>query len=167
MKLFGWSLASMLLTVGLAAAADDELPVYSNHRQLRVWRDAAGEHPVETPADWSRRRAHILAGMQQAMGKLPDRSQLGPLDIQITDRQVGPGFTRLSLSFAADEHDRVPCYLFLPQGSEGKRLPGILPPIRKNVAGCLSRRRSSRRGVNVWWGPSSKVSATIFSLVFA
>jgi hypothetical protein len=41
--------------------------------------DAQGEHPVTTPADWARRRAHILLGMQQAMGKLPDRSKLGPL----------------------------------------------------------------------------------------
>ena len=68
------------------------MPVYPNHRQLRVWRDAKGEHPVETPADWAKRREHILLGMQQAMGKLPDRSKLGPLDVQITEEMTGPGF---------------------------------------------------------------------------
>jgi putative membrane-bound dehydrogenase-like protein len=127
MKLFAWSLLLLFLSaVPLAAADDDEMPVYPNHRQLRVWRDAAGEHPVETPADWARRRAHILQGMQQAMGKLPDRSQLGPLDVRVTDRQSGPGFTRLTLSFGADQQDRVPCYLFLPQVPAGQRVPGIL-----------------------------------------
>ena len=59
------------------------------------------------------------------MGKLPDRSKLGPLDVQITDKLEGPGFTRLTLSFAADQHDRVPCYLFLPAGQH-KPAPGIL-----------------------------------------
>ncbi len=114
------------LVLASPAFADDESPAYSNHRQLRVWRDAQGEHPVETPADWAKRRAHILQGMQQAMGKLPDRTNLPPLDVQITDRLEGPGFTRLTLSFAADQNDRVPCYLFLPAGRGDHRVPGIL-----------------------------------------
>ena len=76
----------VLLAALLAArsvTADDAPPVYQNHRDLMVWRDAAGEHPVKTPADWAKRRAHILLGMQQAMGKLPDRSHLPPLDVQV------------------------------------------------------------------------------------
>ncbi|HEV3136456.1 MAG TPA: PVC-type heme-binding CxxCH protein, partial [Pirellulales bacterium] len=116
---------SFLFTASLWAA-DEISPAYPNHRQLRVWRDAEGEHPVNTPEDWAKRRAHILLGMQQAMGTLPDRSKLGPLDIRVTDELKGPGFTRLTLSFAADQGDRVPCYLFLPTSRQGKRVPGIL-----------------------------------------
>lgn len=108
------------------AAEPERLPDYREHKRLRYWLDGKGEHTVKTPADWAKRRCHILLGMQQAMGKLPDRSKLGPLDVQIKEREVGPGFTRLTLSFAADEGDRVPCYLFLPDGLAGRRVPGIL-----------------------------------------
>jgi putative membrane-bound dehydrogenase-like protein len=127
MKLFA---VGILLAIGAlavsSASAQDDVPVYPDHRQLRVWRDAQGEHPVATPADWAKRRAHILAGMQQAMGKLPDRTHLAPLDVRITDGFEGPGFTRLTLSFAADQGDRVPCYLFFPAVASGTRSPAIL-----------------------------------------
>ena len=64
--------------------------------------------------------------MQQAMGPLPDRSNLPPLDVQIEETFDGPTFTRYKLSFLADDNDRVPCYLFIPKGLDGRRVPGIL-----------------------------------------
>ena len=78
------------------AGADNETAAPDNrdHSNLLVWRDAAGEHPVKTPQDWARRRAHILLGMQQAMGKLPDRTKLPPLDVQVEETIDGPTFTR-------------------------------------------------------------------------
>ncbi|MEX0977473.1 MAG: hypothetical protein WDZ48_01390, partial [Pirellulales bacterium] len=71
-------LAKLLLAGTLVVAlvartrADNETtgPDYPDHRNLLVWRDAAGEHPVTTPEDWAKRRAHIVLGMQRAMGKL-------------------------------------------------------------------------------------------------
>lgn len=107
-------------------AAEPSTPEYPNHRQLLVWRDAAGEHPVKTPADWAKRREHILLGMQQAMGQLPDRSQLPPLDVKIEETFDGTTFTRYKLSFVAEGKDRVPCYLFVPKGLNGQRVPGIV-----------------------------------------
>jgi putative membrane-bound dehydrogenase-like protein len=119
--------ASLLLVfVSNMASAETEPPDYPNHRQLQVWRDAAGEHPVKTPADWAKRRAHILLGMQQAMGKLPDRTALPPLDVRIEETFDGTTFTRYKLSFLAEKNDRVPCYLFIPKGLNGKRAPGII-----------------------------------------
>lgn len=134
MKLLGCLLLAFLAP-RLRAAETDAPPEYSNHRQLRVWRDAAGEHPVDSTADWAKRLAHILLGMQQAMGKLPGRSKLPPLDVKVTDKMVGAGFTRLTLSFAADQGDRVPCYLFLPAVGENKRVPGILALHQTTVTG--------------------------------
>jgi putative membrane-bound dehydrogenase-like protein len=118
----------VLLAIVTTAAPADELdvPDYPNHRQLMVWRDAAGEHPVKTPEDWAKRRAHILAGMQQAMGKLPDRSNLPPLDVQIEETFDGTTFTRYKLTFLAEGSDRVPCYLFVPKNLDGKRTAGIV-----------------------------------------
>ncbi len=122
-------LCTLLLLVPALAAlavAEDAPPDYPDHRQLLVWRDAAGEHPVKTPEDWARRRAHILLGMQQAMGPLPDRSHLPPLDVQVLETYNGTTYTRLKLSFVAEPGDRVPAYLFLPKGLDGRRVPGIL-----------------------------------------
>ena len=68
----------------------------------------------------------MLSGMQQAMGRLPDRSNLPPLDVKISETYDGLNFTRYKLSFAGDQNDRVPCYLFVPKGLDGRRAPGIL-----------------------------------------
>ena len=100
-----------------------------------MWRNARGEHEIKTPADWARRRAHILLGMQQAMGKLPDRTKLAPLDTKITERMDGPGYTRYSLSFLAEGNDRVPCYLFVPANLKGKRAPAMLALHQTTVTG--------------------------------
>ena len=62
----------LILTAPLVAAESEAPPEYPNHRQLRVWRDAAGEHPVETPADWAKRRAHILEGQLIAISSLDE-----------------------------------------------------------------------------------------------
>jgi putative membrane-bound dehydrogenase-like protein len=132
MRLAVFSLIVLLIA---AHGAGDEPPSGYDHRVANVWRDAQGEHPVKTPADWAKRRAHILQGIQQAMGKLPDRSKLGPVDVKITDQLAGAGFTRYTLSFAADQNDRVPCYLFVPSGLDGKRAPGILALHQTTVTG--------------------------------
>lgn len=113
-------------TFQVPTAADDAPKPTISHRNLRVYQDATGEHLIKTPADWAKRRAACLEGMQQAMGKLPDRSHLPPLDVQISETFEAPTFTRYKLSFAADQGDRVPCYLFVPKGLNGKRVPGIL-----------------------------------------
>ncbi len=55
------------------------------------------------------------------MGPLPDRTKLPPLDVQVSEQYAGDGFTRLKLSYASDEGDRVPAYLFIPQSRSGRR----------------------------------------------
>ena len=116
-----------LLLIGFAAcsfAADP--PFYPDRQKLLVWRDAEGkEHPVKTPADWEKRRAHILAGMQLAMGPLPDASNKVPLDIKKTEEKKTEKFIRTKLTFAVEKGDRVPAYLFIPTGVKGK-VPGVL-----------------------------------------
>jgi hypothetical protein len=128
MRLPASTLVALLVSAAIqaVAVADDAPQPAISHRNLRVYQDATGEHLIKTPADWAKRRAACLEGMQQAMGKLPDRSKLPPLDVQISETFEAPTFTRYKLSFAADQGDRVPCYLFVPKGLAGKRVPGIL-----------------------------------------
>lgn len=82
--------------------------------------------PLKRPPTGPSDAAHVLLGMQQAMGPLPSRENLPPLDVQIEETFDGTTFTRYKLSFLAEGKDRVPCYLFVPKGLAGKRVPGIL-----------------------------------------
>ncbi|MBI3862745.1 MAG: prolyl oligopeptidase family serine peptidase [Planctomycetia bacterium] len=115
----------------LIAAADNAAgPHYADHSRVMVYRDDDNrEHPVQAPSDWLKRRAHVLAGMEQAMGKLPDRSKLPPLDVRVDESKTlkGEGYTRLTLSYVPEEGDRVPAYLYLPADRPGdERRPAML-----------------------------------------
>ena len=95
-------------------------PEYADHSKLTVYKDHAGaEKPVETPADWALRRAHILANVQTVMGPLPDPSRRVPLDVKILEEQPTGDYTRIKLTFAAEPGDRVPAYLLMPNQIEG------------------------------------------------
>lgn len=124
-----WRLASLLIIVLLGIACCRPAPAveYPDHSNLLVWRDAGGaEHPVKTPDDWARRRAHILEGMQAAMGPFPPRENLPPLDIQVTKTDEEPHCIRKHITFVPEEGDRLTAHLYFPKGGpEGKR-PGIV-----------------------------------------
>src|SRR5437899_2159931 len=65
----------LLSLSSLAAPLEPDFPppFYPDKTKLLVYRDADGkEHPVNSAADWAKRRAHILANMQEVMGPLPD-----------------------------------------------------------------------------------------------
>jgi dienelactone hydrolase len=103
----------------------------ADHTQLLSFRDDQGrEQPVRTKEDWEHRRGEILDGMQEAMGKLPDRSRLPPLEMQIKERVKGDGFERLSISYALGSGragQRLPAFLLIPdRDANGKRLPAML-----------------------------------------
>jgi dienelactone hydrolase len=109
---------------GVAVAA--EPPFYADKSNLLVWRDADGrDHPVRTPADWARRRAHILANMQLVMGPLPDPSRQVPLAVEVKEEVRTERFTRKKLTFAVEAGDRCWAYLFVPHARAGK-LPAVL-----------------------------------------
>ena len=96
---------------------------------------------VTSTAHWIKRRAQILAGMQEAMGPLPDRSGLPPLDVKVTEEKEGDGFTRVALTFASGDGDRVPADLYLPTAATNGKRPAMLalhqtsPLGKRNLAG--------------------------------
>jgi dienelactone hydrolase len=104
------------------------LPFYADHAHLLIYKDAEGnDRPVRSPADWARRREHILLNMQLVMGPLPDPCRRVPLDMQIIDEVPLPGCTRRKITFAAEGNDRVPAYLLFPEDLPGKA-PAMLCP---------------------------------------
>jgi len=137
----------LALAVPAPAAGQETAPSYPDHSCLLVYRDAGGEeHPVRTAEDWAIRRRHILEGMQEAMGPLPDRSKLPPLDMQVAERVEEDGFSRLTISLLAEESDRLPAYLYLPKGlAPGQRVAAMLAlhptsPLGKGVVAGLGPR---------------------------
>lgn len=125
------SVVACLALLSVASSWAAEPPAYPDHRVLLVYRDDAGkEHPVRTAADWALRRGHIVAGLEQAMGKLPDRGRLPAPQMRVVEETPGQGFVRKRISLVSDdpqaaEGDRIPAYLYLPTG-DGKPRAAVL-----------------------------------------
>jgi dienelactone hydrolase len=104
----------------------DAPPFYPDRTRLLIYLDAEGkEHPISAASDWPRRRAHILAGMQQAMGPLPPEERKVPLDVHVYDEVKLQHYVRKTLSFAPEAGDRVPAFLLVPNELKGK-VPAVL-----------------------------------------
>lgn len=115
-----------LLVPALAALAADEAPVYRDRQNLLLVAGADGrESPARTPADWARRREHLLANMQKVMGPLPGPEKRVPLDVRVEREERVEGIIRRKLTYASAPGERVPAYLLLPAERAG-RLPAIL-----------------------------------------
>jgi dienelactone hydrolase len=124
------ALAAMLLSLAACfPAPGDEAqpaPTYPDHMNLLLWRDAKGvEHPVKTPQDWERRKAHIRANMQAVMGPLPSPEQRAPLEVQVISTEELPDVIRKKITYAGTNGYRVPAYLLIPKGIQG-RAPAML-----------------------------------------
>lgn len=101
---------------------------FSEITDLLYFKDSTGQNQLVTNmAQWEQKRWQILKGMQEVMGKLPDRTGLPPLDIHISDTLKTDRYYRLTISFTAAENERVPAYLYIPfrKGISGK-LPAML-----------------------------------------
>jgi len=115
-------------------------PTYPDKSKLLVWRDAENkEHSVKNADDWAKRRAHILASMQEVMGPLPDDKRKVPLDVQTSEEVKMDKYVRRKITLAVEKGDRLPAYLLVPLDVKGK-LPAVLclhptsRPLGKGVA---------------------------------
>jgi hypothetical protein len=130
-------------------------PFYPDKTKLLVYRDADGvEHPITKAADWTKRREHILANMQEVMGPLPDYSRKAPLDIKITEETDVGTHVRKKLTFAAEKDDRVPAYLMIPKAPHKGKRPAMLVlhqtiNIGKDEPTGLGKQENKRIGVHL------------------
>lgn len=75
----------------------------------------------------SKTPVEILKGMEAAMGPLPSRENLPPMDIRILESQREPNYTRQSILFTVAKGEELPAYLYLPhQEGSPKKLPAML-----------------------------------------
>jgi dienelactone hydrolase len=116
---------ALLETLPLAAQQAGA-PLYADKSSVMFYLGPDGaKHAVSSVADWQRRREHILANMQLVTGPLPDASRKVPLDIQTLQRVELPRAVRTKILYSPEKGDRVPAYLFVPQGLKG-RVPAML-----------------------------------------
>ncbi len=141
----GLRLLLAVIALGLPCSARAESPpVYSDKTDLLFYSDGGKEMPVKTPADWAKRRAHILAHMQTVMGPMPDASRKVPLDPQTVEEIKTDRYIQRKITIAVEKGDRLPCYLLIPREARGK-LPAVL---------CLHpTSRELGKGVVVGLGP--------------
>jgi dienelactone hydrolase len=101
-------------------------PFYTDKFDLLTYLDAAGaKHPIRTGEAWSKRRAHIFAGMQRVMGALPGEEKRVPLALEVLETATLAGVTRKKITYVAEPGDRVPAYLLIPNALKG-RAPAVL-----------------------------------------
>jgi hypothetical protein len=61
---------------GMALSQSEVMPLEPDRFNLLVYADERGNlHPVRTPADWQKRRQHILAAMQTGHGQFAKRRE--------------------------------------------------------------------------------------------
>jgi acetyl esterase/lipase len=134
LKLAGFAWITLeVLVGGRVGIADQPITGASrNERSLLVLAQPDGQdRKIASAGDWVKRRQQILAGLEAAMGALPDRKNLPPLGIREIKREQGEGYVRLTISFAAhladEPEDRVPAHLYLPAGIKpGEKRPAML-----------------------------------------
>ncbi|MEX2404566.1 MAG: alpha/beta fold hydrolase [Balneolales bacterium] len=100
----------------------------SNDSDLLFYKNSTGHiQPVTTLAEWEKKRFQIIEGMEQAMGKLPDRTDLPPLDVQIIDTLEADTYNRMTISFTAAENEKVSAFLYIPFRKRiSEKLPAML-----------------------------------------
>jgi len=107
------------------ASPNTRLPV-SN---LLVYYNQKGEIArVKSKADWLKRRASIVEGMEMIMGPLPGRQKRCSLDVTVVEEVDCGSCVRRFIAYSSEPGSRVSAYLLIPKAAleHHKRLPGIL-----------------------------------------
>lgn len=104
-----WLAASRARGQQAAVARLDRLDLLKYHDDRGVVR------PVTTRADWAKRRAEILRGMQQVMGPLPGRDRRVPLDLQVSSETDCGSYVRRAVTYATEPAARTPAWLLVPK----------------------------------------------------
>ncbi len=109
----------LFLPVQAKSGPGDSLLYYINPaRQARL---------IRNPVEWEQKRLQILNGMQEAMGKLPSRSNLPDFNVQYLDSLREDGHIRYTIKFTVAENEDLTALLYLPvQTGIVKKLPAML-----------------------------------------
>jgi len=110
---FVTSSAGLLSQLGTAPA---EEPARLDRNNLLQYREEGGKvRPVTTPADWQKRRAEVLRGMEEVMGKLPGEERRVPLEVKVEEEADAGTYVRRLITYQSEPESRTPAYLCIPK----------------------------------------------------
>ena len=127
-RFVSWLVFLLLLLASARAESADSFP-RPPRTNLLVFHNRSGEVlPVKSKADWQKRRAEILKGMESIMGPLPGKEKRCPLDVKIEAEKDCGSYICRSITYASEPNSRVPAYLLIPKEAlrARKRLPAVL-----------------------------------------
>ena len=89
---------------------------------LLQYRDKRGKvRMVKTPADWGKRRAEIVRGMEAVMGVLPGRQRRVELDMKVEEEVDAGSYVRRLITYQSEPGCRTPAYLCIPKAALEKK----------------------------------------------
>src|SRR5262245_4140593 len=112
-------------------ARAEALPLTSRlpRTNLLVYHNREGKTaPVKSKADWQKRRAEILKGMEEIMGPLPGKEKRCPLEVKVEEEVDCGSYLRRFLTYQSEPGSRVPAYLLIPKEALRKKekFPAVL-----------------------------------------
>ena len=129
MKPFWNLLSAWLLAANFVNAAPAPDAARLPRTNLLVFHASDGAvQPVHSIADWQKRRAEIIRGMEAIMGPLPGKEKWCALDPKIEKETDEGKYVQRLLTYASEPGSRVPAYLLIPKAAlESKtRFPAVL-----------------------------------------
>ncbi len=113
-RLAATSIVLTLLWGSLPTAT--EMPARLDRNNLLQYCDASGEvQRVKTSEDWQKRRAKILRGMQQVMGRLAGEGRRVALDVKVEEEADMGTYMRRLITYQSEPESRTPAYLCIPK----------------------------------------------------
>jgi hypothetical protein len=79
-------------------------------------------------ADWAKRRAEVVRGMESVMGKFPGNDRRVRLDVQIEERADAGSYERLLITYQSEPESRTPAWLCIPKKArnDARKVPAVL-----------------------------------------
>lgn len=120
-------LAFTLLAASVPAA-DAPSPRLPRDNLLLYRGDDGKAEPVTTVAEWAKRRAEIVRGMEAVMGRLPGKDKRGPLDPKTEEEADCGTYVRRLVTYESEPGSRVPAYLCVPKAvlNGGRKVSAVL-----------------------------------------
>jgi len=96
-----------LLLTAASAPAERATPFYQDKQNLLYYLDARGGRvEIRSKSSWSRRRAHVMAGMERVMGRLPRIDHALPPAIEVIREVRTEKYTWRRIIYQAEPGDR-------------------------------------------------------------
>lgn len=110
------TVVALFLSGAASCVAYAEAPARLDRDDLMQFRGEDGNVlPVRSAADWQKRRAEILQGMQSVMGKFPGDDRRVALDVKVEEESDAGSYVRRLITYQSEPDSRTPAYLCIPK----------------------------------------------------